>query len=374
MVEEHGFIVSGGDPLTFFVPNAGGTFQTADGTNGTAFLSGGTLKIDKDEAGSQYTYHGFLGTTNSAFGFGTGPGELSPDQLAAENSNVDQLAGSVGTTLDVPFSNFYGSQNGTQIKGATLASGDRGSWLGGTAGYVPWIVGITGSATLPNPDTGSEIVAGIVTTANASDIAGEFRSWDQSVYLAGQDPGNEHRVDMIRSREHGCHWLAYVLIGSTDTLRWKRTHDKWHNDTGGTIYTAMGSRNNSPNIAWSFGQLTVIWHDGTDIRRAFSNNMGEGWGTSVSLSITGTNPRLLVDTDTGFAWLFYVTAGKLYVQRSGNLFAEVVDASPILVVDPIDKQAIAAQLCLDGSLVIQYVVAGAVTQARSSDLGRTWSA
>ncbi len=383
MYEEHGFANTSGDPGASFVAVGGGTYQTADGTNGTTFLSGGTISIEKDETGSQYIWHGILGTTTQAFGGGVIAGELAPDKLRAQNSNIDNLSNplnpfspivSSGTSLSIPFSNFYGSQNATQIKGATLGSTDRGSWLGGSVGYVPWIVSITGSATLPNADTGSEVVAGIDTTSNAPDFAAEYRAWDQSVYLPGMDPGNEAKLDSIHTDEHAIHWLAYVLTGSTDTLSWKRSHDKFVSSSSGTLYSFSGSRNNSPNIAWAFGKLVAIWHDGTNILISFSTDLAETWSAAVALSITGTNPRLIMNPKTGFAWLFYIDAGKLYVQRSGNFFAEVVDGSPILVVDPIEKQSITAQLALDDSLVINYVASGSVTQARSTDLGRTWSA
>lgn len=377
--EEHGFVNFLAAPYPFFA-NTGGTFTGSLGD--TTFTTGGTLKITKDEAFAKYIWQGLLGTSERTFAdIGTiTNGELAPSRLELRNTTVQTSPdGFVFTThstiLSVPFSNLYGKQNGTNIKGASLASADRGSWMPSGSAVEPWTISAGPNSVFTAPDTASAIVGrfdcNVVSGASTDGVAS--RRWDQTVYLAGMDPSGPS-IDMTRAREHGVFWAVYVYQNLLTQVKYRVTYDKGGQWSEGIVYNQAGTDNKSPNINWCLGKLYVVWYNGTSIVQKVSSDLGNSWGPGVVLALTGKSPRHLVDPATGFSWYFYIDGTDLKLRRSGDFGASWLDASPITVATAIGVQTVAAQIAMDGSLLVAYIVANTWTQRRSTDLGRTWGA
>lgn len=367
--------------------NTFATYFTAQDTNGAAFLGSATLKIERDDANLKYIITGLLGSEDLLFadtptnGIGT---DFLAYKLEAASGSVDGTTGVLfgdvhtlySTHFEVAFSNFYTYKNDLThpYRGASLAAGQRGHWLGGTAPYTPWTLAggsFTSGVTATNPDTASRIVAGIITGAVLTDIndLDEYRIWDAAFFF----PVAGKTLDLIHAREHGAHWLAAVDPANTARLLWQRTHDYAHSWATGTIYSGGGDKD-SPSINWTFGKLVATWYDGSSILQAFSFDLGATWGAPMSLSLSGSNPCHLVDPASGFSWYFYFDSDKLKLKRSGNFGAQFIEGTPITVIDPMDQQTVTAQLALDGSLIVVYIDGGSIKQIRSFDLGLSWSA
>lgn len=369
--ELHGLAI-GGNPLAV---SASATFTSAVGVL-TAFTSGGLLKIVKDETAGEFQYTGLLGTSSLTFASlgGIADGEMSPDliALASETISTGTLFAPVSnaTTLTVPFDNFWGSKNGVHIKGADLGSSDRGTWITFAGPPSPWEV-VNTNATLTEPSTATDIVGQIDCPASPSAIARMVRHWDQTVYLIAA--GGTGLLDMTHAREHGSHWAVTVYGTAPETVKVRRTFDKGNSWLEQTLYTAGGTTNKSVSITWYHGRLLTVWQLGTDIVQSVSSDWGNTWGSPVTLSLSGTNPRHIMDPSGGMGYYFYCVGSDLKLSRSGNYGASFLDASPILVASAIGAQTVAAQFGPDGSLIVGYIIAGVWTQVRSTDMGASWS-
>jgi hypothetical protein len=375
--ETHGFAALAAAPI-----HITGDSATYTSAGSGLFTGGGTLSVTKDDTTSTYTWSGPSGSDSLNYSYlgGVTDGELSPDicdmHSGTASTGVFPATTVHQTIVDVPWHDFWGSKNGVHIKGANLGSTDRGSWISTFPEPLnPWAVSRSGNVTVTSPDTGTEVVGHIQSDPASGPLADGsalmFREWDQSVYLT--TAGGGAAIDMTTAPEHGAIWAAFVYGASADTLRWRRSFDKGVTWAEGTLYTAGGTSNSSPNIAWQAGKLWAVWHNGTDILQSFSRDLGTTWSTPLALSITGTNPRLIVDAKHGTSFYFYIDGTDLKLVRSGNFGADMIDATPISVTAGIGAQTVAAQLASDGSLVVAYIISGTWTQKRSRDYGLTWS-
>jgi hypothetical protein len=369
--EFHGLVI-GGNP---FSVTAHASFNSGVGVL-TAFTSGGLLKIVKDEAAAEFQYTGFLGTSTLTFAtLGSIPdGEMSPDMIGLRSETV--FTGTLfapvanGTTLAVPFDNFWGSKNGTHIKGADLGTTDRGTWLAFAGPPAPWEV-VNTNATLTEPSTATDIVGQIVSPATPTANARMVRHWDQTAYLIAA--GGTGLLDMTHAREHGAHWAIIVYPTAPDVVRNRRTFDKGNSWLEQDLFSAGGTTNRSVSITWYYGRLVSVWQRDGDIVQSVSSDAGASWGSPVVVIASGTNPRHIVDPAHGIGFFFYCVGNDLLLKRSADYGASFIEGSPISVATGIGAQTVAAQFGPDGSLIVGYVVAGAWTQVRSTDYGVSWS-
>lgn len=362
--------------------NVFATFDSVLGTNGADFLNSATLKIERDDTAGTYTVFGLMGTSSFSFAAGDNPKQMCAYYLSALVGPYVYFGSPssfiVQTHFVADFSNFYTYKNDLvhPFRGASLGTGDRGHWVNGTSPYEPWHVYNVGSNdfTVSAIETGTALEANILSGTDSSthdqagDVGFEDLTWDLRFFF----PVSGTKVDLIQNRDWGAHWNAYVLPSETNVLKWQRSHDYGHTWIGGTVDNTGGDVD-SPSISMVFGKLVCVWYNGSDIVQSISSDLGTTWGTPVALAISGTNPRHLVDALTGFSYYFYFDDNKIKMVRSGNLGVEFVDASPNVVLDPADQQTVAAQLALDGSILVSYIAGGVLQQVRSTDLGRSFS-
>lgn len=332
------------------------------------FATGGVLSIEKDEGAGTITFSGPLGS-----GVWTPvsmpAGELAP--LALSVHFTPPVAGA--QTRTITFHDFYGRKNGTLIRGAPLSSTDRGAWLSTADPLTPW------DQESPSPhvsytsgDTGSEIGINVLFDSGATPFnaqGGAGREWDLSVYLSAQ---TGTLLDMARSKEHGILWADYVLGATPSVVNWRRSYNKGIDWETGTVYSTGGTNNNSLSLAWDGRRLIGVWYTGAAILQSVSLDLGTTWETPVTLSITGTNPRHLIDDAHGTSFYFYISSNDLYVRRSSTLGNDFWDGG-VLVASGIGAQTVAAQIAADHSIVVGYLVSGAWTQKRSRDQGTSWN-
>jgi len=375
--EQHGFSTDGS--VTNFVP--GGVGHEFTGTN--EFETGGPVTIVKDETADEYQFTGILGSSDFTFAsLGTvNDGELAPAFLEMFDVSVSTFddallfaSTSNDTVLTVRFNDFYGQKDAVDIKGATLATGDRGSWVppSPSTAFDPWNVTKTATMNAAIADTGAAVGFNFTTdvaSAPPTPSGVAYQEWDQAVYLGGVTI--DGMVDMTRAVEHGSIWAAIIYSTNPTELKTRRSFD-----TGGTweevLAYSSASANSSISIVWNGGKLLAAWQSGADILQSFSRDMGTTWSTPVTLAITGTNPRLLARPD-GIAFYFFFDGDDLNLIRSADFGTSFLDASPILVAAGVGAQTVGAQFGSDGSLVVGYIVSSTWTQLRSRDLGLTWS-
>lgn len=366
-MEEHGFATHTGG-LIGMVANAGGSFTTA---GSASYLSGGTLKITKDEGATNWSWQG-PGHTTSRTWFGSViGGELAPSEFGL-GGGAAFTSVFVATDAQIQGTAFFGKQNGTPIKGAQLNNTDRGSWLPTIDALTPWDFLRSGNVTVTDtPDATSEgaKVHSDVPPPGAGSAIGT-RVWDQSVYLPGHDP-NQANADMTTAREHGPLFVALIYPAAADTVKGRDSYDNGGTWQEGTIYTSGGTTNRSPNILWAVGRLYAVWNRGPEVVQAFSTDLGSSWSTPVSL-LTGTNPRTVYDPRHGVTFYFYVVGGDLLLRRSSNFGVDFIDASPLLVASGVGSQAVAAEIGSDSTVVVGFILTGAWTQVRSKDYGVSW--
>lgn len=365
------FAVTGlGDPGTgSFVS---GTFflVEADGNNGAAITSGFTMAIEKDEALDELRFVTPLGTvTKSLSTFSALDGTpLRMDGMA--HQFVRPNGGGDGSAQWDWF-DFYSKIDGTNFRGAALSDTAPGSWSGWTdVTFGSPIGAIANSANSQEPTRYRTKFTYIGADGARSGGSRQWRTWTGGDSV-DTGPGGE-ALDAARAPEHGAIWAAYVYPSTRDVLNDRRSFDHGGSWTEGEIYNAGGTTNSSPNIVWNSGKLVAVWHNGTDILQSVSRDMGTVWGTPVTLSLMGTNPRMIVRAD-GLAFYFYIEGSDLKLARSADFGASFLDSPAILVAAGVSAQTVAAQFGSDGSIVVGWIAGGAWTQVRSKDLGLTFA-
>lgn len=364
--------------LTFDVPDDPGSGSLISGTNtlfappgdnGALFLGGNTIAIEKDEAADELRFITPAGTEiRSLTSFGAN--DASKLRVHAMGYSLQRLNALVDTAHEEDWTNFYSKEDGTNFRGAALTDDKPGIWSG-------WTYGAVGANPLTFQE--SQQVAGYRTGMSYAvaqglrDLANRrYRIWEGGDTVdAG--PGSGLAIDEAEAREHGILFATYVYGTSMDTVRYRKSFDKGASWTEGTVYNAGGTSNNSPNVEWHEGRLWAVWHNGTSILQSFSRDFGTTWSTPVTLSITGTNPKLLISHKHGLQWYFYLDGANLMLLRSDNFGATFIDGSPITVATAIGAQTVGAAFGPDESILVGYIVSNTWTQKRSQDLGRTWS-
>lgn len=298
---------------------------------GTEFVDGGTLTITKNEATEQYTWQGLVSSVTLDWAdlpYAVAPGEMAPDRLASEGHEIFDSGGtSHDSTLTVPWSGFFGSMDGVDFKGATLASGDRGSWLASGSAIEPWFLATPGTfTTYASADTASAVALAIITDVPGGDGSASggaaARFWDQDVYLAG----NPFRllVDALICPISG--FLYTVRVPPEDHTRvlFGRSDDRGATITEAALHTDAGGDFAYPTVAVDpKGKVLVVWSDlnaPADRQWKTSETFGQTWSSLGSETADGGAPvdsfRLRFHPVSGHGLFTYrqATAGEVRAQ------------------------------------------------------------
>lgn len=361
------FLVGFGDP-------GGGSFVAgtfslvdADGNNGAPISSGFTMAIEKDEAADQLRFVTPLGTvTHSLSGFGAL--DASKLRLLCVAHQFARSNTGANSSDSFDWYNIYSKEDGTSFRGTALSTTAPGIWS-------DWVEVIFGFPTGP--------IANYTTTQGATRYTTAFtyvgadaprsigsRIWRE--WLGGDtvDAGPGTTLsEMAWLKEHGP--LVAAAILSPTTVSWERSYNRGVDWESGTIHVGTAPANIS--LQWYRHRLISLWEDAGSIVQALSYDLGTTWESAVPLSLTGTNPKLLIDPDSGTAFYFYMNGSDLHLKRSGTLGADFIDAVQIVVAASIDVQTITAQFASDKSIVVGYIASGSWEQRRSRDWGETWA-
>lgn len=357
----------------------------ADGGNGATFFSGGTLAIEKDEAANEIRFISPGGTLTMPL----------VDATNTQNNFDARDAGGLlfrghGHHMHIPFGDVVANEatvkwhNARELKDGVqqfiiaMDTADPGTWgVDHTSQEIDsFYAGQAGGC-------GSGVLL-----CERSNVQQATRYQMQFTHVVADDTPTSRSVcnvfyryrnfsaaggslDSCLIEDHGPIALAYVDPSNAENLLYKIATGDVSAIFSGTIYTAGSVTNSSPSIIWTRDRLRVYWYNGTNLLHSYSFDFGTTWSTPVALSITGTNPRVLVDPNHGLAWFFYHDGANIKVVGSGDYGAHV--GTPVTVVAAVDAQTVAAALATDGRLVVVYVSAGTILEKKSQDLGQSWS-
>ena len=360
----------GNDPTLGSFPAGTTEISAGAGDNGAAFLNGGTLAIEKDTDADELRFITPVGTiTRTLTEFGMN--DLSPLRVHAMGHHVVRLVTTVDVNYELDWTNFYSSEDGTPFRGAAMTAAAPGIW-----GDFVTVVNAGTPMDFAEAQQATEYHTQI-DYDHPGDSPRATMTRRYRVWLGGDTvdaaPGAADSLDAARAEEHGIVFAIYVLTNDAEQVKFRRTHDRGESWEEATVYSVGGTSNTAPTIEWLDGRLYAVWHNGTDILQSISLDLGKSWSTAMSIGITGTNPRLLIQEEHGLQYYFYIDSGALKLLRSGNFAAEYIDASPITVVASLDDQTVAAEIGPDGGVIVGYIASNSWQQVRSSDLGRTWS-
>jgi hypothetical protein len=376
-----GGLNDGADPFTWHTYD--GSFGTngavatgltqANGSNGAAYFSGGTLAIVKDFGGGTLTYVTPLGNIVRSLAEMNGGAANNDDPLfpVGHGHQIDAtdptpVGGGQETSL---LKDFWCLKDGARVYGHSLLPGDRGTW--NFWQYDPGSVATDGSGDALNGYLQSldfsqaQIVSTFVFGLGYSAAQNDWRT-------PFEFPNVNRGTDMDQAREHGVLWRAGPDITNEQVLNVERTFDGGRSWQRFQAYFDPTSSNSSPSINWFAQKLYLTWHDGSHIRTSVSVDGGQNWTVPGTFPYTGTNPRHIIDKEGGVGLYFFFVSNDLKVARSfdgGNSF---VDGAPLLVVAGVGAQQIDADFAPDGSVVLSLFVGVTWTKYRSRDFGASW--
>ncbi len=350
-----------------FVGMTSDIYQIALDDSGASFLAGGTLAIEKDYDSSTITFITPAGNmvvpldTVAAVGVGA----LSDNEFDSGFWHSLYWNG-----IDTPVSesalwtDFKVLSAGTPIDGAAMTHADPGYW------GIPPVAAFTQIAAADLQDTlgyHSEFSWAEPTNPESAKAA-EYRQWRFNTRGTG--------LSSARVPEHGAILTAYAGPADLTTVNVTTTFDNGRtNPVFPVVGAGAGAAVQGVSVAWCGQRAYIVYGDLlTGLMQTSSFDFGQTWSTPVSLSITGTNPTLLVDPFHGIQFYFYIDAsGNLQLVRSADYGQTFIDATPHLVAASITPQTIAAEFTSDGNLLVGFIASGAWTQLRSLDYGLTFS-
>jgi hypothetical protein len=371
------------NPVTFIVYH----LTLSDG--GASFFAGGTIALEKDFDNNLLNFVTPAGTivvpldTVPGVGFTTNK-PLSKNSL---QSGLFHSGARYNDTLTwsetTNWRDFWIKSGGVKVTGSPMTAADPGSWDPAVTnnriilfplGYPETIYGQT--TDLPG-----------IYTQNTLTFQSEFLYIPNptSFYYGGQQdyrrwkfpthPGAPGAV-AVTLREHGPIFASYISSGgsSLDTVSLRRTFDNSVTWVTADIAISGSGTNDSPNLAWNGQRLDAVWHNSVSgILQSSSTDLGATWSNPLSISITGTSPKFLVDSNHGIQYYFYQDASfNLQLVRSADYGSTFIDSTPLLVASAIGAQTVAGEFASDGSLLVGYTISGVWTQVRSRDGGLSW--
>lgn len=347
---------------------------------GAAFFNGGTLSITKDFDNNHIIFSCQGGAFTSPYiwdGNGSHPGlavSAGPD-LLLPSPGLSGIYHQLAWTHNAPtesiataWKNFEFSKAGTQYFGCAMSSTDPGIWQTINVGFEDDVI--------PNSDT--QLPTKYLTKWQATQPGSD----DEEVFPKAQEArlflSDTHGYGLASAMapEHGTIFLAYAGPADLTEVRTNRTFDNGRSAQVATILAPGTNPVAGVGCAYGNGRLYVVWYDVLSLTlfQSISIDLGITWSTPMALSFTGSNPVILLDPNHGIIFYFYqdLPTGNIYLQRSGDAGATMIDTTPHTVLTGISPQTIAAEFGSDGTVVVAYVAAGVITQKRSRDYGLTW--
>lgn len=360
------------------------------GTNGAAYLAGGTLEIEKDEAANAMRFITPLGTMTVPLSY-TG-GTLGVTNFDELNANGLYFTGhghqfwrpSASTATRASTAKFYDAinrKNGGITDQVDISAADPGAWYPtdlqvNAAGHPTGFTG-GGSPYPMNTDDAQEASRYRMKVSwQTADNTPQIRSTvTREIRIVSRLGTGQNFRDLTHAAEHGPLWATYVLPADISKIKLRETYDNFHTSVVTDAYNNALSANECPNITWFRDRLWLVWYDGTVIKQSFSQDLGTNWSAPMDLTLAGTNPRHLVDTQSGTSYYFYIDAAQsLVLKRSGDFGKSFWDMSAITVKTNVGLQTIAAEFTSSGEVVVGWIdaLSGDWIQFRSQDRGMTW--
>jgi hypothetical protein len=340
--------------------------SAADG--GASYQAGGTMAIEKDWDGFKVTFFTPLGNMVMPLDTVTPGSDPAIGNFSRSPSNTGFWHSMywVGTTDPVlesaRWKNFYWSVGGVHVDGAALTSADPGMW---EIIPDPFEMQIANSNAQETLDYLTEFHA----TIPANDFfarATEYRRWIGRLTTVS--------LDLTAQREFNTAWGAWTSTPGMNSITTRRSDNDGHTWTDSPAVTGSDLLQ-SVTIQARAGRLFLCYYDVTlgTVQQSISRDAGTTWSAPVPVAISGTNPRLVIDTMTAFFY-FSISGGNIVLQRSFDVGATLADAAPILVATGVPIQEFAAVMAPDRRLLVAYADAGLNWVTRvSSDFGQNWS-
>jgi hypothetical protein len=333
----------------------------ADG--GASYQAGGTIAIEKDWDGFTITFFTPLGNMVMPLDTVTpGPGPAIGNFSEAPSTtgfwHSMYWVGATDPVLELArWKNFYWSVGGVHVDGAALTSANPGFWE---------IVPDPFESQIPNSNVQEALdyLTEFHATVPANDFfarATEYRQW--------MGPSVPLGLDMTTMPEHDIVFAVWEAMPAVHVLR--RSHDHGHAWTDLVVGGVPGGE--SVTVQGFAGQVWVCYYDGTtSIVTRHSADFGLTWSSPVPVSITGTNPRLVIAPEGTFFY-FYFSGTNLVLSRSNDFGVTLFDVTPIPITASLTAQDFGAVLAADRSLVVSYINSGNWESKRSRDWGNTWA-
>lgn len=352
-----------------------GTPVTAPGRG--SYLSTGILAIEKDFGGGTLTIAGPMGSVliNLA----------ALDAAIAGSPFGSGLPAASNDTALMPLALYHGHQ----LQDPTVSGSEISKWYNLAIkenGVTQSFVAMSAANPLMFAPSQPDPLVGPVTENNGQETS-RYRT--ETDYTGGSfgfpvagyyyDPiTNQFGVagaglDSWKAPEHGFYLVVWCQQTGGLHFLWSDTFGHTYHEL--PIGAVGGATCTSPTVQWLAGKTVVVYYAGGQIQQTSSMDLGLTWRTPVPVSITGTNPRLVIDPVSGVYFYFYCDGGNLNVRRSMDGGLTLFDAGPIVVNDlavPVTPQDIGAVAGPDLTLVAQYVSGGMLISRASRDFGATW--
>jgi hypothetical protein len=339
---------------------------------GSRFGSHGTLAIEKDTVTGAVRFISPAVTLSSdASGLGiyqdselrpAGIGILLQSQVASATSRPELSPQS----LEVGFSNIYGKQDGTTISGAAMTITDPGMWdvwMGSRLYFIGDNV-FTSSQQALYEDAVLEHIA-IPPGSGGLFVSDTANAWFRAFQGADQMP-SPLPLDLMVYEPTNTLIGGWARMPHNLTTRRSQDARMWTDSV-----LQMGKDTHSLSLALFGGQLWACYHDGTNIVTQNSFDFAATWSAPMPVSISGTNPRLVISPE-GMQFYFYISGASLLLQRSFDGGATLFDATPITVATPVTAQDFGAVYTVERVLVVAYIDTGNWVTRLSRDAGVTW--
>jgi hypothetical protein len=345
------------------------------GANGASYFGGGMLSITKDFDAAHLLFTTPLGSMTAPFTwFAPGNGFNPVISFDAEPMLGRGMAhqfirpDDTGTYSDTQkWYDFYSYKNGVQFFGFALSAADPGSW-------TPWIQQTQSGFLAMVTNDGQETSRYRTSFTHApADDTPLYRDQDTREKRFTMAPAGIFGLDLTTMPEHLMAWGVWTPESCT-CVNVRHSHDagqSW-SETAAVSGTDTVA---SPSIQ-TFGVVVyVVYYDTTAAAALLTHSEDAGltWKTPVPVSITGTNPRLLVSPD-GIFFFFSLSGGDIVLQRSMDFGSTLFDAAPITVATSVPTQDFGAAMGLDRTVLVAYAdsMGNWVTRV-SADVGLTWS-
>lgn len=351
------------------------TIDLADG--GAAFLSGGTISMEKDQTADELRFVTPAGSWTES---------LSAHSMQNANAMYgnrlefwQEPAGGIASLTNVAhWSSFYTTQDTTRVRGAAMSDNLPGVWDGSWTYLV--------LENIANKTHTQDLTEDLIELAWATPMTTLGRTRVERTWNGGNVVYQVVReLDMTQAPEHGAIFRVFAYSATPDFLRCQRSFDDGLTWTEFIVHSGLvfgaPAVVYTPCIEWYGGKLIVVWDAGGVIVQQISRNFGVDWTDPIAIRTTsgGVKPRLpgfFVHPDHGLSFFFYVDqiSQKLFLKRSGDFGVTFLDAGDgILIYTGSALTYVDAWVAANGIVRVRFQDAsGGQTGYWSHSLGSNW--